>query len=75
VSLLLKYSYFHCTTQIDREGANAEKVMQELANFGVISEAWGGDVPMVQVRVSLNIFKQTLSVLQPCKSSTNCLGV
>jgi hypothetical protein len=31
--------------------------MQELANFGVISEAWGGDVPMVQVQFSQNILK------------------
>lgn len=48
-SRLLKYSYFHFTFQIDTEGANADKVMQELANFGVISESWGGDVPMVKV--------------------------
>ncbi|KAJ4799717.1 Translation initiation factor IF-2 [Rhynchospora pubera] len=35
--------------KIDREGANADKVMQELANFGVVPEAWGGDVPMVKI--------------------------
>ncbi|KAJ3679371.1 hypothetical protein LUZ60_017382 [Juncus effusus] len=35
--------------KIDREGANADRVMQELANFGVVCEAWGGDVPMVPI--------------------------
>ncbi|KAJ3706843.1 hypothetical protein LUZ61_010548 [Rhynchospora tenuis] len=35
--------------KIDREGASADKVMQELANVGVVPEAWGGDVPMVKI--------------------------
>lgn len=56
-SLLLKYSYFNFTFQIDKEGTSADKVMQELANFGVVPEAWGGDVPMVKVWFSQNILK------------------
>lgn len=35
--------------QIDKEGANPERVKQELANNGVLPEEWGGDTPMVQV--------------------------
>ncbi|KAL2633034.1 hypothetical protein R1flu_004513 [Riccia fluitans] len=35
--------------KIDKEGANAERVMQELASNGLMIEDWGGDVPAVQV--------------------------
>ncbi|XP_040988878.1 translation initiation factor IF-2, chloroplastic [Juglans microcarpa x Juglans regia] len=35
--------------KIDKEGANAERVMQELSSIGLMPEDWGGDIPMVQV--------------------------
>lgn len=36
-------------TKMDKEGINTDRVMQELANEDVISEAWGGDVQFVPV--------------------------
>uniref|UniRef100_A0A0E0L623 Translation initiation factor IF-2, chloroplastic n=1 Tax=Oryza punctata TaxID=4537 RepID=A0A0E0L623_ORYPU len=35
--------------QIDKEGANAERVMQELSQIGLMPETWGGDIPMIQI--------------------------
>ncbi|MGL4953141.1 MAG: translation initiation factor IF-2 [Culicoidibacterales bacterium] len=35
--------------KIDKPGANPDRVMQELAELGVLSEAWGGDTIFVQV--------------------------
>ncbi|CAI5468824.1 unnamed protein product, partial [Closterium sp. Yama58-4] len=35
--------------KMDKEGANADRVMQELAAGGLMSEEWGGDTPMVPV--------------------------
>lgn len=35
--------------QIDKDGANPERVMQDLSSIGLMPEDWGGDVPMVQV--------------------------
>ncbi|KAG5549316.1 hypothetical protein RHGRI_014613 [Rhododendron griersonianum] len=32
-----------------RDGANPERVMDELASIGLMPEKWGGDVPVVQV--------------------------
>lgn len=37
--------------QIDKEGANPQTVLQELSTHGLMPEEWGGDVPMVQVRM------------------------
>ena len=37
--------------QIDKEGAEPERVMQELSGIGLLPEDWGGDVPMVQVMI------------------------
>lgn len=34
---------------MDKEGAQPERVMQELSSHGVMVEDWGGDVPSVQV--------------------------
>ncbi len=36
-------------TKIDKPDADAEKVRGELSNYGVISEAWGGDALFVSV--------------------------
>jgi len=35
--------------KMDKEGANPDKVKQELANHDVIPEDWGGDVPFIPV--------------------------
>uniref|UniRef100_J3MA03 Translation initiation factor IF-2, chloroplastic n=1 Tax=Oryza brachyantha TaxID=4533 RepID=J3MA03_ORYBR len=35
--------------KIDKEGANAERVMQELSQIGLMPEMWGGDIPMIQI--------------------------
>ena len=35
--------------QIDKEGANPDRVMQELSQIGFMPEMWGGDTPMIQV--------------------------
>ncbi|KAG8047012.1 hypothetical protein GUJ93_ZPchr0008g12335 [Zizania palustris] len=35
--------------KIDKEGANSEKVMQELSQIGLMPEMWGGDIPMIQI--------------------------
>ncbi|KAL6650512.1 hypothetical protein ACP70R_009437 [Stipagrostis hirtigluma subsp. patula] len=35
--------------KIDKEGANPERVMQELSQIGLMPEMWGGDTPMIQI--------------------------
>ncbi|GMY33533.1 translation initiation factor IF-2, chloroplastic [Fagus crenata] len=35
--------------KIDKEGANPDRVMQELSSIGLMPEDWGGDIPMVQI--------------------------
>lgn len=35
--------------KIDKPGANVEKVMQELTEYGIVSEEWGGDTIFVPV--------------------------
>ncbi|KAI5440546.1 translation initiation factor IF-2, chloroplastic [Lathyrus oleraceus] len=35
--------------KIDKDGASPDRVMQELSSIGLMSEDWGGDIPMVQI--------------------------
>ena len=35
--------------KMDKEGANPEKVRQELAEAGVVAEEWGGDIPICAI--------------------------
>ncbi len=35
--------------KIDKEGAQPDRVMSELADLGVLAEEWGGDVPFVKI--------------------------
>ncbi|EHA8587592.1 translation initiation factor IF-2, chloroplastic [Cocos nucifera] len=35
--------------KIDKDGANPERVMQELSSIGLMPEVWGGDIQMVQI--------------------------
>lgn len=41
--------------KIDKEGANPERVRNELSERGVIPEAWGGDTPFVEVSAKQKI--------------------
>jgi len=41
--------------KIDKEGANPEKVRQQLTEFGLVAEEWGGDVMFVDVSAKNNI--------------------
>ncbi len=40
--------------KIDRESANPDRVMTELSEKGIVSEAWGGTVPFVNVSALKN---------------------
>ncbi len=35
--------------KIDKPGANVEKVLTEMAEIGITPEAWGGDVPFINI--------------------------
>ena len=35
--------------QTDKDGANPDRVMQELSSIGLMPEDWGGSVPMVPI--------------------------
>ncbi|WCJ32373.1 Translation initiation factor IF-2 chloroplastic [Euphorbia peplus] len=35
--------------KIDKDGANPDRVMQDLSSIGLMPEDWGGDIPMVKV--------------------------
>ena len=42
--------------QIDKEGANIERVKQELSENGLLPEEWGGQTAMVPVRCQIWLF-------------------
>lgn len=52
--------------QIDKEGANIERVKQEMSENGLLPEEWGGETPMVAVR-SLQDFGGVCRVGYTCK--------
>ncbi|KAH9615940.1 hypothetical protein KSS87_001576 [Heliosperma pusillum] len=35
--------------KIDKDGANPDRVMQELSSIGLMPEDWGGDIPMIKI--------------------------
>ncbi|KAG6424436.1 hypothetical protein SASPL_114854 [Salvia splendens] len=35
--------------KIDKDGANPDRVMQDLSSIGFMPEEWGGDIPMVKI--------------------------
>jgi translation initiation factor IF-2 len=41
--------------KIDKPGANPDKVMSELSNYGLLSEEWGGDVIMKKISAKKKI--------------------
>lgn len=40
--------------KMDKEGANPEKVIQQLTEYGIVPEEWGGDVPCLRVSAKQN---------------------
>ncbi|MGT2933906.1 translation initiation factor IF-2 [Streptococcus catagoni] len=40
--------------KIDKPGANPERVISELAEYGIISTAWGGDCEFVEISAKFN---------------------
>ena len=40
--------------KIDKPGANPDRVIQKLAEYGLICEEWGGDVPMIPISAKQN---------------------
>lgn len=48
--ILLRMDIYY--SQVDKDGASPDRVMQELSSVGLMPEAWGGDTPMVQVRTT-----------------------
>lgn len=41
--------------KIDKEGADAMRVRTELSQHGIISDEWGGEVPMVEISAKQNL--------------------
>lgn len=50
-----KLPYVVAINKIDKEGADLERVRSDLAQHNVIPEAWGGDVPMVEISAKKNL--------------------
>ena len=46
--------------KIDKPGANPEKIKEELSQYGVVTEEWGGDIRMVPISAKKNIGIDTL---------------
>ncbi len=40
--------------KMDREGANPDRVMQQLSEHGLVPESWGGDTQMIQISALKN---------------------
>ena len=60
-------------SQIDKEGANIERVKQEMSENGLLPEEWGGETPMVAVRLTVAMLPMgvchafhALATLSPC---------
>ena len=41
--------------KIDREGADPKRVRTELSQYGVLTDEWGGDTPMVEISAKQNL--------------------
>jgi translation initiation factor IF-2 len=55
-----KLPFVVAVNKIDKEGADVERVRSDLSQHGIISEAWGGDVPMVEISAKKNLHIDTL---------------
>ena len=58
------FSYFShiICKQVDKEGANPERVTQELSQIGLMPEMWGGDTPMIEVAYWHSVKRKFLTV-------------
>jgi translation initiation factor IF-2 len=60
-----------CINKIDKPGANPDKVEQELLQYGIQTEAYGGDIPCVRVsaktKVGLDLLLETLLLVADLK--------
>ncbi|KAL6196732.1 hypothetical protein ACLB2K_032346 [Fragaria x ananassa] len=63
--------------KVDKDGANPERVMQELSSIGLMPEDWGGDVPMVQISAlkGKNIDDLLETVMLVAEVSQMCIDV
>lgn len=50
-----KLPFVVAVNKIDKEGADVERVRSDLAQHNIIPEAWGGDVPMVEISAKKNL--------------------
>lgn len=50
-----KLPFVVAINKIDKETADVQKTMTELSQHNIIPEAWGGDVPMVEISAKNNI--------------------
>lgn len=50
-----KLPFVVAVNKIDKEGADIERVRSDLAQHNIIPEAWGGDVPMVEISAKKNL--------------------
>ncbi|PKI47666.1 hypothetical protein CRG98_031952 [Punica granatum] len=60
--------------KIDKDGANPERVMQQLSSIGLMPEDWGGDIPMVQISALKgenidDLLETIMLVAETCTSS------
>ena len=67
--------------KMDKEGANPERVMSELAELQILAEEWGGDVPFVKISAKngdgideLISYIEMLADLHDYKAASNVLG-
>lgn len=49
-----KVSIIVAINKMDKEGANPEKVMQQLTEHNILPEEWGGDTPCIKVSAKKN---------------------
>ena len=73
-SIIRNPDHLICGLQVDKEGAEPERVMQELSNIGLLPEDWGGDVPMIQV-IMLIVLRYSSGAIINLFSKSTYLGI
>nr|YP_009399109.1 translation initiation factor 2 [Taenioma perpusillum]ARW68506.1 translation initiation factor 2 [Taenioma perpusillum] len=65
--LEMQLLYIVVINKIDKKDTNSSKVIEELAQYNIISDQWGGDVPIVEVsalkRYNIDILLSKLCLL------------
>nr|YP_009315756.1 Translation initiation factor 2 [Trichogloeopsis pedicellata]SCW24414.1 Translation initiation factor 2 [Trichogloeopsis pedicellata] len=49
-----KLPFVVAINKIDKDSTNTQNIKQQLANFDILSEEWGGVIPMIEVSALLN---------------------